>query len=632
MRKHRYFFLILVAFYQLILVGCSPQPTKPTPPQATTPEQELSRLYQLAKQSRSPESERYRLQAARVLIHLQRIEEAEKIRTGIPIDRLPETLLAEYALIGAQLANLQFDGQNALAILNKYRGALSRSGSEVQIEAAKLSALAYDIEGNPIAGAVHLIEVAKLLSGPGAIENKETLWQMLMKASPEDLAEKLRTAEASITTAEGSLPTAEGSLNKAEGSPQRAEGSDESGWLQLALLAKNNQDDLDRQLAALNRWLRMRPEHPGALNLPDELRLLSTIITERPNRITLMLPLTGINGSAGRAVRDGFLAAFYSAHGRNSQTPQISIVDTGNRSNFLELYDNAVAQGSELIIGPLQKKNVQMLIRQPDLIVPTLALNYGFSEESIPNLYQFGLSAEDEARQVAQKAWQDGHRNSLVLMPDSDWGKRISDAFAQEWSALSGTLLETQYFSEEKSYSNAIQELLNIDESNRRMQRLQSFTNTKIEFTPRRRADIDFIFIAASPKQARQIKPTLAFHFAGKIPVYATSHIYSGVTSPLLDRDLDRVTFCETPWMLHSSNSLKNEIRQTWPSTANRLGRLYALGIDAYRLFPRIKQLAIIDNSRLDGMTGSLALDERGRIIRTLKWAQFAGGKVRTLN
>lgn len=606
MRNNRYLLILLLIFCQLTLVGCNVAPTKPADIEAATPDQQLNRLYQLAKQSRSPESERYRLQAVNLLLELNRIDEAKNIYAGVSPNNLPERLLAQFALTGAQLANSEFEGQRALDLLSRYSLPIDHADDDEKILSAKLKAQAYDILSMPATGAEQLILIAPHLSGSGAIENRESLWRLLMRAAPERIEEQLRETDQPLT----------------------------QGWLRLALLVKNNQEDLDQQLTALNRWQQEWPNHPAALDLPDELKLLNRIVTERPRQITLLLPLNGNNGVAGRAIRDGFLSAYYHARSLHSQTPRISIIDTSTSNNIAELYDQAVAQGAEMIIGPLEKENVRALMRQPDLIIPTLAFNYGPSEIKTDNLYQFGLAAEDEAKQVAERAWQDGHRNALALLPDSDWGRRVADAFAQEWHALSGTLLEIQFFSEDKSFSNAIQELLNIDDSRRRAQRIQSLTTTPINFVPRRRDDMDFIFVAASPKQARQIKPTLAFHYAAKTPVYATSHIYSGQVSTILDRDLDEIIFCETPWMLDSSagNPLKGLIQQTWPTNAHRFGRLYALGIDAYRLFPRIKQLSLIRNARLDGMTGSLQLDSDGRVVRSLSWARFAGGKVRPLN
>ena len=130
----------------------------------------------------------------------------------------------------------------------------------------------------------------------------------------------------------------------------------------------------------------------------------------------------------------------------------------------------------------------------------------------------------------------------------------------------------------------------------------------------------------------RQIKPTLAFYFAGKLPVIATSHIYSGSQDRDQNRDLDGVVFCETPWMLGEKDAvLKNKIHEAWPSTSARLGRLYALGVDSYRLLPRISQMAAMPSATVSGATGLLSVDEKGRVVRSLRWAEIRNGVVRQL-
>ena len=301
--------------------------------------------------------------------------------------------------------------------------------------------------------------------------------------------------------------------------------------------------------------------------------------------------------------------------------------------HILTAYDEAVNAGSDFIIGPLDKDHVQQLQTLTQLAVPTLALNYGLPDQPTVNLYQFGLAAEDEAHQVAEKAWAGGYTTSLVIAPDSAWGQRIANAFAEKWTEQSGTVLEVQYFAKDKNYAEAIKQLLNIDDSELRSERVRSVINRKLETSEQRRTDMDFIFIVATPQQARQIKPTLAFYFAGRIPVYATSHIYGGSPDPLQNRDLDGIIFCETPWMLDlQDKELKTRIQNTWPATSDRLGRLYALGVDSYRLLPRVKQMAVMTTTNLFGATGSLALDEQGRVVRTLRWAKVQKGNIRTLN
>ncbi len=602
LRSIRYPILFLLVLYQLLLAGCTVAPVKDPAPKQETPEQSLSRLYQLAQNSRSPDTEGYLLEAATVLISLKRNDEAETILSGIATERLPEQLKTTHSIARSQVALSFYKAQEALDILAGIRALTSPKDIDLIQQLALLRAQSYRILNRPIASAQQLVSIEQLIQEPNSAAHQELIWDTLMQGTVSQLSAAVSDQDKS-------------SFN---------------GWLQLALLSKDNQNNLDKELAALNQWRKAWPNHAAARRLPEELQLLSTIISERPKHITLLLPLNGKNGSVGRAIRDGFLAAYYDALEQQSQTPKIDIIDTSTTINFLELYNQASMQGSELIIGPLQKENVRLLASLPELKLPTLALNYHETAATITNLFQFGLSAEDEAKQVARAARRKGFQRSLVLTPNSDWGKRIARAFATEWSAVDGKLLETQYFGEENDYSNAIKGLLNLDESERRAQRVQSLTAQKLEFTPQRRSDMDFIFVVAAPKQARQIKPTLAFHFAGKVPVYATSHIFSGTSSPLLDRDLEGITFCEIPWMLdYDNSSIKQRIGTTWPATAGHLGRLYALGVDSFHLFPRIKQLAMSPNGALDGATGKLTLDQQGRIVRQLSWAEIQDGQIR---
>lgn len=603
MHKHASRLLIFIALlYQLLLVGCTTTPTDSD--RDSSAERRLEQLYQLAKSSDPLNSEIYRIEAADLLSQQQRYEEAATIIKGLTLKNLPSSSRATYAMVTAEVALSHFDGETALKTLNQHSELILQLGQAAQLRTSKLRASSFDLLERYLDSARERIHLAPLLIAEEKTANDTALWASLIKAPAEQLQQVA----------------------------SQSRNSDEQGWLALALVAQANRDNLDKQLTALRRWQLRWPLHPAAGNLPEELALLNQIITERPSNIVLMLPLKGKNALAGTAIRDGFLASYYAAKTAGDQLPTVRIIDTANTSDFAGLYDETVQQGADFIIGPLQKQHVQTLQARRSLTIPTLALNYGAIDDHTSQLYQFGLSAEDEARQVAQKAWLSDHKTSLILTPSSGWGQRIASAFSNEWQELGGTVLENAYFDSEKSYSNAIQELFDIDASKQRAKRIQAVLAKNIEFTARRRSDVDFIFVVATPKQARQIKPTLAFHFAGNVPVYATSHIYSGTASPLLDRDLDGVVFAETPWLLsYQNNPLKNTISSTWPATSGRLGRLYALGVDAYQLYPRIQLLSGTGQNQLAGATGMLTLDESGRVVRSLQWAQIQSGHIRPL-
>ena len=55
--------------------------------------------------------------------------------------------------------------------------------------------------------------------------------------------------------------------------------------------------------------------------------------------------------------------------------------------------------------------------------------------------------------------------------------------------------------------------------------------------------------------------------------------------------------------------------------------RLYAFGIDAYRLIPRLAELSLQPGQQYEGKTGYIKINEQGRVQRRLIWAQFVDGK-----
>ena len=598
------FLALLVA---TTIIGCGTQPLVPTQDTSSlSAEDRLNELYELAKRSRRPESERYQIEAAQVLMELNQLADATNLLDGINVQQLPQELRVQHLLALADLALYKFEEQQVLQILSPNRPEIvaAESDAKSRIRIGQLRAQAYQLTGNDFAGAQELIAIAGLMPAERAEINKEQIWRGLKRIPDAELTQIASNSQ----------------------------DSDLLGWLSLVALSNANQDDLDRQLRALSEWLQFWPEHYAAQNLPNELALLSAMVTDRPKNVSLLLPLSGKNEVAGKAILNGFLTAYYAARERGSYTPELQILDTGKGATAQLLYDQALQSGSDFIIGPLAKDQVQQLQTSPNLPIATLALNYGNDELVTENLYQFGLAAEDEARQAAAFARKQGYSTSLIIAPDSEWGARIANAFEQEWLANEGLVLETQLFSRDRSYADTIKTLLNVDDSEARSQRVRQVTNRNIESAGRRRTDVDFIFVIATPQQARQIKPTLAFYFAGKLPVVATSHIYGGNQSGDQNRDLDGIIFCETPWMLgYKDTPLRDDINATWPSTSERLGRLYALGVDSYRLLPRVKQMAAMPSTSVSGATGTLAVDEQGRVVRTLRWAEIRNGKVKSL-
>lgn len=399
------------------------------------------------------------------------------------------------------------------------------------------------------------------------------------------------------------------------------------GWVELAYLIRLNQYSSAGIDATLNAWRKDYAGHPAEQYIIPGLQEHAPLARELTGRIALLLPLSGRTANQATAIRDGIMLA----HSQNALSENDIMVYDTDSGPIWEKYQQAVTAGADFIIGPLLKSRISELANAGQLTIPVLALNQTDQDIGISQpLYQFGLNPEDEAAQAAQRAYLDGHRRMIALIPESAWGERLLQAFTHTWHATGGTLLAVErYPARTVDFSKQITRALGIDASKQRYRSLVRLLGRKIEFEPRRRQDVDAVFIVAFPREARLIRPQLQFHRAGDLPVYATSHIYTGTPDPERDRDLNTLRFCDTPWTLGETGDsvlLRSKIAELWGNRADRLQRLFALGIDAYRVIPWLDSLGYANTSAFNGMTGILSMDNTRRLHRRLECAIFKKG------
>ena len=167
-----------------------------------------------------------------------------------------------------------------------------------------------------------------------------------------------------------------------------------------------------------------------------------------------------------------------------------------------------------------------------------------------------------------------------------------------------------------------------IDASEQRLENLRSLLpRNSIDFIPRRRRDIDYILLIANPRQARLIKPTLAFYYAADVPVFALPSVFDGSHRSTDNRDLEGIWFADAPWLLEDGN-LKQKIDSQLRAAQGSSQRLRALGVDSFRLYPRLNQMTRRADAAIAGATGTLTLSKTRRIHRNLLFAQFRNGTV----
>jgi outer membrane PBP1 activator LpoA protein len=590
----------------LLLAGCATPSVAPRPgvsPDAAPAYRALesgnyqraaSLFERLAAEAQPPLRQDYRLSAVEALLQADLVPQAAQLFARIDPLGMDARGHTRMQLAEARIALKRRDAESALLVLDGLRTPSTEPAFLADYH--QLRGLAYQQLGNHLEAAREWVMREPFLSEPEAIlANQRAIWDSLSQLSVSVLL-ALQTAPPDVL----------------------------SGWMDLVRMGKSlhTTPQLEAQLV---NWKRLFPRHPVHEAILGELLTRSQETMAPPARIALLLPFEGDFHEAAAAVRDGILAA----HFANRQREQISIrsYDTGGDARQANAaYEQAVADGAEFIIGPLTKDAVDAIASRWSLPVPTMALNVG--ERNGPdNFYQFGLVPEDEAEQVAERAWVDGLTRAAVIAPAGPWGSRLMEAFEERWRELGGEVVATaSYDAQKNDFSAPLRNLLALDASDRRHRQLVATLGVRLEFTPRRRQDIDFIFLAGFPRQVRLLKPQLNFHHAASLPVYSTSHLFSGTVAPQLDRDMDGVMFGDMPWVLDGLQ----------PASLSRhdgqLRRLVALGTDAYNVIPYLRLLKRYPEERFEGGTGILRVDADNRLRRSIAWARFNAGRPRALD
>jgi len=346
---------------------------------------------------------------------------------------------------------------------------------------------------------------------------------------------------------------------------------------------------------------------PPATSRPPQVKPLY------PQHIALLLPMQGQYASTSQAIQAGFLAADAQAKQQGSPSLSIKLYDTSGK-NIQSVYQQALSEAADFVVGPLSKQDVTILAKA-DIHTPTLALNTLDNGNASHNasLFQFALSPKDEIKQIADRAWQEGHHHAIFITSKDEWGQSLQETFQAYWQSLGGTVIANLSFTRnEKDFFNPIRELL-VDNALANAQALEAkqIKGKKQNRIPPARQDVDAIFLASLPNQARQIYPAVNFFYAGKTPVYATSSIYSGTPNTQGDQDLNGIHFIDMPWILNGSQN-----------------RFYAFGMDAYRLISYLLHAENFPSNGVQAATGTLYLKSDHRIYRQLQWATIQNGHV----
>ena len=380
------------------------------------------------------------------------------------------------------------------------------------------------------------------------------------------------------------------------------------GWWNLARIAVSSNSQVERTTKFL-RWKLQNPQHLAARFPPGHFRTEDTV----PQKIALLLPQTGPLSSAATAIKNGYMSAHLHSTSRNDLS--IEVYDTAT-TEITTLIKQVVDEGVDVIVGPLAKENVRRVLEREVAPVPIIALNQPTSNSRLVprrNLVRLAQVVEDDAIAIANQVNSQNLRRVLLVLGNDFWCARAAISFRNTINERVVIAAETKLHNISES-TGSIANLLRVTQSNSRQAEVATITRRTIEFTARRRHDVDAIIAFVDQDEFAALSAALHYHFAGEIPIILAEPTFRDLTRA--GSYADGTTFTSTPAHLYSV-PLTAKIRESF-ADASVLYPLYVFGIDAYRTTMHIDE--VLRGGPVFGYTGYLRQDEQNNLVRQPIW------------
>ncbi len=370
------------------------------------------------------------------------------------------------------------------------------------------------------------------------------------------------------------------------------------GWLTLIKAYNDNIRQPVQLSQALQNWKAAYPNHAAATLFPKELQSLLNFQQTNLAQIGLVLPVSG----DGQILGSTILSGFNDAKG-NSAIP-VQIFDSSTHS-IDEIITQAKQSGIKALVGPLLKQNVDAIIANPASVqgIDVLALNATPNARAISQMCYYGLSPEDEAESAANKMWDDGIRNPVVAMPQSELGQRVGNAFNVRWQQLASRDANIRYYNLPADVPYFFQE---------------------------NGANSTALYVVANPDELAEIKGYLTSSTLN-VKIYASSRSNAASNSAEYIAQMNGVQFSDIPFFKESTSE---QYQKVAGSTGGeyQLMRLYAMGADAWLLINHFNELRQVPGYQLSGLTGVLSAGSNCNVERNMTWFQYQDGNIVPIN
>jgi outer membrane PBP1 activator LpoA protein len=578
---HRIFRVAIVACIAVVLAGCPSLPHQSVSDDGSSPSYYY--LDKMADTSGSAQID-YQILAARALLREGNITKAEQLLNSLPKD-LNDNQLKEGFLLAGEIQVAKRSPNNARIALSKLIANQLTPNQQIRY---------YQIQ----------IKSA---------DKKDMLTQLRAYVALEQLVDNGRKQEVINDSWDVLSSMSASTLNSLV---INADENTLRGWLDLVRIYADNRNAIAKLQSEIRNWQIRNPQNPYAKMLPTRLAGIIGFETINVSNVALLLPLEGQAQVFSDAIQSGFKAAMKES---NASGVQLTVYDTTKQpvAEILQQIERSTVP--TVIVGPLLKSDVNKTVNMKTPLT-VLTLNKPDSAQNITNMCYFALAPEDEAREAAEFIATKKQRLPLIIAPRNDLGQRMAKAFDAQWATLNGTGALVQYFDS----ANDLKESMNHRTG------IKLTGSPVLGAHPMPAGKVDAVYIIANQEELTLIRAMIDMEVGNRISassVYASSRSNFSSTGPDFRLEMEGIRFSEIPLLAGSNSRVFQTALKEFNGDYSQV-RLYAFGMDAWKLINSLAEIRQLPNYQIKGYTGTLTANNECVINRKLSWLEYRQGSI----
>ena len=297
--------------------------------------------------------------------------------------------------------------------------------------------------------------------------------------------------------------------------------------------------------------------------------------------------------------------------------PELNFIDFFDKTNCLE---NVTLSRKSFSIGLLFNKDndllgndcYQQFKKMKGLVVTKNKIMNPKDQE----LRIFNIDREVDIKNLLNVAKLNGDTRAIII---DDSTTRDGSEFRKIWKSMDGEIVSSVSSEKKSSSQKLLSDILLLGQSKIRSRKLSRIIGLQINSEPRRRGDIDSMFLSTTLANARSLKPALEYNFADNINVYLIPSWSEDQYLKDNELDLEKVIISEMPFLLNTNTNFQK-------IDLIKKSRNYAIGYDAYELILLLNS-STKRNFNYYGLTG-LITNKDASIQKKSIHAKVVNGKL----